>query len=106
MDNTNATHSLIVVLENPSKTFDVVCCDPGMKFSALRVHIELDCVLFPELQVGVRDAELLLIIPFTITRLPESMLKIVRIVMECGECKHSLDGVLLFHGPIRVHLER
>jgi len=42
MENANTTHSLVVVMENPSKTFDVVCCDPGIKFSSPLMHFELD----------------------------------------------------------------
>ena len=38
----NTTHSLIVVMENPSKTLDVVCCDPEMNFSSQLTRVKLD----------------------------------------------------------------
>ena len=41
MDDANRAHSLVVVMEDPSKTFDVMCCDPGMNFSAPLIHVEL-----------------------------------------------------------------
>lgn len=63
--------SLVVVLQNPSETLNIMRRD-----------------LFPELQVGVWDTELLLVIPFAVTRLPE------------------FDGIFLFHSPVRVYLER
>jgi hypothetical protein len=42
MNDANTTHPLVVVMENPSKTFDVMRCDPGTKFSAPLMHSELD----------------------------------------------------------------
>ena len=78
MNNVNATYSLVIVVEDPSETFDVMCCDPGNFVSAPLMHHRLAHALFPEFQVGVRNTELLFVIPFTVTGLPESMHKIVR----------------------------
>ena len=42
IDKTETTHSLIVVMEDPSKTFYVVRCDPRTKFSVPFLHLKLD----------------------------------------------------------------
>jgi len=41
-NDANTAHSLIVVMEDPSKAFDIVCCDPGVNFSAPLMWDELD----------------------------------------------------------------
>lgn len=83
-----------------------MCCDPNKDFSAWLMSPNQTCVLSLQVQVCVWDTELLLIIPFAVTGLPESIPHTLGMVKRNEGGQNLLDGIFLFHGPVGVHLER